>query len=223
MATLDDFEYEQENQNEETKNSDLISRCQFEDASLNKKKFPVIRDRITANQMSNFIECDYTTVNELKKVHEWQDRYAGYVYFKEKIIGKIGKKGKKNNFYWLETNDLYLENVRSAIDADKDYWISAAEVSKRITDDDDKPVLREKWISSMPCHFLILDLNEAVEAENLNLDFNLSGGQMAELVLEHCSQRGLPEPLIWGDHEELAVVWPLKVPYKKGRNSSDCF
>ncbi|MBR2208107.1 MAG: hypothetical protein IJ859_04780, partial [Synergistaceae bacterium] len=197
MATLDDFEYEQENQNEEPKNSDSISRCQIEDASL----------------------LNDAWQSSLEKIHEWHESFASYVYFKEKILGKVGRTGKKFEFSWLETNDLYFENVRSAIDADKDYWISAAEVSKRITDDDGKPILREKWVSSMPCHFLILDLNEAVEAENLNLDFNLSGGQMAELVLEHCRQRGLPEPLIWGDHEELAVVWPLKVPYKKGRNS----
>ncbi|MBR2208819.1 MAG: hypothetical protein IJ859_08465 [Synergistaceae bacterium] len=41
MATFDDFEYEQKNQNEEPKNSDSISRCQFEDASLNKKNSPL--------------------------------------------------------------------------------------------------------------------------------------------------------------------------------------
>ena len=39
---------------------------------------------------------------------------------------------------------------------------------------------------------------------------------MTELVLEHCRQRGLPEPVIWGDHEELAVVWALETPYGKG-------
>ena len=44
MATLD---YEQKNQNEEPKNSDLISRCHFENASPNKKN-SATRDRITA-------------------------------------------------------------------------------------------------------------------------------------------------------------------------------
>ncbi len=151
----------------------------------------------------------------IEKFHEWHDSKASYVFLKEKILGKVGRTGKKNNFYWLETNDLYLESVRSAIDADKDYWISAAEVSEKIKDKDGKPVLREKWVTSMPCHFLILDLNVAVEAENLNLDFNLSGEQMTELVLEHCRQRGLPEPIIWGDHEELALVWSLETPYFK--------
>ena len=191
MATLD---YEEKNQNEKSENSDSISRCQFENASL-------LND---AWQLS------------LEKIHDWHESFASYVYFKEKIIGRLSKTDKKNNFYWLETNDLYLENVKRAVDSDKDYWISAAEVSEKIKDKDGKPVLREKWVTSMPCHFLILDLNEAVEAENLNLDFNLSGEQMSELVLEHCRQRGLPEPIIWGDHEELALVWALEKPYEKG-------
>ena len=171
--------------------------------------------------MNNHIDCDYTTIDGLKKIHEWHDREARYVYFKEKIIGKRERNEKKNNFYWLETNDLYFENVQSAIediDVDKDFWISAGEVGEvatLITNDDGKPIFRVKWISSMPCHFLIFDLEEATIPENLNLDFDLGGEQMAELVLEHCRQRGLPEPIIWGDHEEVAVVWPLKVPYKK--------
>ena len=208
MATLD---YEEKNQNEEPKNSDLISRCQFENASFNKKN-SAIRDRITGEIMLNSVENDYIIFSGLRNIHEWHDSKASYVYFKEKIISKTGKEGKKNNFYWLETNDLYLENVKSAVDSDKDYWISAAEVSERIKDKDGKPVLREKWVTSMPCHFLILDLNVAVEAENLNLDFNLSGEQMTELVLEHCRQRGLPAPIIWGDHEELAVVfWKRRI------------
>ena len=138
---------------------------------------------------------------------------------KEKIAGKRSRGEKKNNFYWLEINDLYLADVQRAIDEERDYWISAAEVSTplRNEDDDGKPIFREGWVMSMPCHFLILDLEEAGISENLNLDFYLSGEQMTELVLEHCRHRGLPEPIIWGDHEELAVVWPLKVPYEKGR------
>ncbi len=47
MATLDDFDYEEKNQNEESKNSDSISRCHFENASQN-KKISAIRGRITA-------------------------------------------------------------------------------------------------------------------------------------------------------------------------------
>ena len=193
MATLDYSDHKQNKNSEESLKQTSTECCSFENASL----------------------LNDVWQSSLEKIHEWHESFASYVYFKEKRIGKLSKTDKKNNFYWLETNDLYLENVKSAVDSDKDYWISAAEVSERIKDKDGKPVLREKWVTSMPCHFLILDLNVAVEAENLNLDFNLSGEQMTELVLEHCRQRGLPAPIIWGDHEELAVVWPLETPYFK--------
>ena len=107
---------------------------------------------------NNFVVDNYITVDELKKIHEWHDNIARYVHFKEKIIGKRGRNEKKNNFYWLEKNDLYLATIQKAIDCDKDYWISAAEVSYRLCDKNGTPLFREKWISSMPCHFLILDL-----------------------------------------------------------------
>ena len=163
---------------------------------------------------------DYITY--IKKLHGWNGKNARYVYFKEKIAGKRSRGEKKNNFYWLRLSDLYLATEQEAIPAiceERDYWFSAAEVWKPVTDINEKPFLRENWVTSMPCHFLILDLEEAVISENLNLDFYLRGEQMTELVLEHCRHRGLPEPIIWGDNEELYVVWPLEVPYTQGRNS----
>ena len=35
---------------------------------------------------------------------------------------------------------------------------------------------------------------------------------MAELVFEYCHKRGLPEPIIWGNNEEIA----LDKPYETG-------
>ena len=162
-----------------------------------------------------FREIENSWERSLEKFHEWYDMYAEYAYFKEKIISKTGKKGKKNNFYWLETNDIYFERIQRAVKTDRDYWISAAEVSERIKDKDGKPVLREKWISQIRCHFLILDLKEASKAENLGLEFTLWEKHITELVLEHCRQRRLPEPIIWGDHEEVVILWPLRDPYYK--------
>ena len=156
----------------------------------------------------------------IEKLHKWHNSSKRYFYFKEKILGKRARNEKKNNFYWLAVNALYIENVQRVIDTDKDYWISPAEVSYRLCDKNGTPLFREKWISSMPCHFLILDLEEARISENLNLDFELGGEQMAELVLEHCRQRGLPEPIIWGDREEVAIVWPLDKPYEKGESEN---
>ena len=116
----------------------------------------------------------------LEKLHKFDEKYAWYVYFKEKIPGKKSRNEKKNNFYWLENDDLYREDVLRAVDEERDYWISAAEVSTPLRDeyDDGKPIFRESWITSMPCHFLILDLEEAGISENLNLDFYLNGEQM---------------------------------------------
>ena len=169
------------------------------------------KDEFSLREFKNLWE------RSLGKLHEWYEREARYVYFKEKIAGKRSRNEKKNNFYWLENDDLYRADVQRAIDEKRDYWFSAAEVSTPITDINEKPFFREKWVTSMPCHFLILDLEEAVISENLNLDFYLRGEQMTELVLEHCRHRGLPEPIIWGDNEELYVVWPLEVPYREGR------
>ncbi|MBR6901265.1 MAG: hypothetical protein IKN30_04295 [Synergistaceae bacterium] len=198
-----DLEEDDDFSGEDEDTASLFCRCQNTSP----------KDEFSLREIKNLWE------RSLGKLHKLDEEYAWYVYFKEKIPGKKSRNEKKNNFYWLENDDLYREDVQSAVDEERDYWISAAEVSTplRNEDDDGKPIFREGWVTSMPCHFLILDLEEAGISENLNLDFYLSGEQMTELVLEHCRHRGLPEPIIWGDHEELFVVWPLKVPYEKGR------
>lgn len=178
---------------------------------------PVVHQSENASQQDDFAfrEIENSWERSLEKFHDWYDTFAQYAYFKEKIIGKTGKKGKKNNFYWLETNDIYLERIQRAVKTDRDYWISVAEVSERIRDKDGKPIFREKWISQIRCHFLVLDLKEASKTENLGLDFTLWEKHITELVLEHCRQRGLPEPIIWGDYEEVVILWPLRSPYYK--------
>ena len=178
---------------------------------------PVVHQSENASQQDDFAfrEIENSWERSLEKFHDWYDTFAQYAYFKEKIIGKTGKKGKKNNFYWLETNDIYLETIQRAVKTDRDYWISVAEVSERIKDKDGKPIFREKWISQIRCHFLVLDLKEASRAENLGLEFASWDNQITELVLEHCRQRGLPEPIIWGDYEEVVILWPLRDPYYK--------
>ena len=124
--------------------------------------------------------------------------------------GKKGKTGKKNIEQWIETNDLYY-GLPETIKTDRDYWISAAEVVERITKAG-TPVLRDKWIYSMRCHFQILSLKDASQL----LGFQITCEQLKELVLEHCRQRVLPEPIMWEDGEDLTLVWPLSEPYYKG-------
>ncbi len=143
----------------------------------------------------------------LQKIHEWHDMSVVYVYFKEKILGKKGKTGKKNIYQWIETNDVYY-GIPETIKTDRDYWISAAETATQITKGE-TPMLREKWVVSVRCHFLILSLEEASSM----LGITLTCEQLKELVLEHCRQRGLPTPIIWTDGEELTVVWALEEPY----------
>ena len=153
----------------------------------------------------------------LQKIHEWYDMSVYYVYFKEKILGKKGKTGKKNNYQWIETNDIYTDyGLPETIKTDRDNWFSVAETATRITKDG-TPVLREKWVSSVSCHHQILSLDEAC----VNLGINLTCEQLAELVLEHCRQRGEPAPIIWEDGEELTLVWALDTPYYRAVEEKD--
>ena len=94
------------------------------------------------------------------------------------------------------------------IKADRDNWISAAEVVKRI-DKDGIPSLREKWIYAMRCHFQILSIKEARRV----LELDISVEQLKELVLEHCHQRELPEPIMWEDGEDLTSLSFFSEPY----------
>lgn len=152
----------------------------------------------------------------LQKIHEFYDMRACYVLFKEKIIGKKGKTGKKNNVWWIETNSVYY-GLAETIRADRDNWISVAEVVKRKYKDG-IPSLREKWIYAMRCHFQILSIKEARRA----LELDISVEQLKELVLEHCRQRKLPEPIMWEDGEDLTLVWPLSEPYYKSEENYWC-
>ena len=153
----------------------------------------------------------------LQKIHEWYDMSVYYVYHKEKILGKKGKTGKRNNNHWIETNDIYTEyGLPETIKTDRDNWISVAETVTRITKDD-TPVLREKWVASISCHFQILSLDEACQ----NLGVNLTCEHLKGLVLEHCSQRGMPAPIIWEDGEELTLVWALETPYYRAVEEND--
>ena len=52
-------------------------------------------------------EMEALFARSLQKIHEWYDMSVYYVYFKEKILGKKGKTGKRNNYHWIETNDIY--------------------------------------------------------------------------------------------------------------------
>ena len=148
----------------------------------------------------------------LERYHDWHDMSARYVYIKEKIIGKKGKKGKKNICQWIETNEIY-DGLSSRIKADRDYWMSAGEVSEKIRDKSGTPVLREKWLTEMKCHFLILGLEEA--SHLLRLNVKLTVELLELLVIEHCRQRRLAVPMMWEDGEELTLVWVLDKPYYK--------
>ena len=184
-------EFEDENEQEE-KNDDQHRNDSF---ALNHSE--------TASQP----EIEGLFERSLQKIHEWHDMSVAYVYFKEKILGKKGKTGKKNIYQWIETNDVYY-GIPETIKTDRDYWISAAETATQITKGE-TPMLREKWVVSVRCHFMILSLEEASSM----LDFTLTCEQLKELVLEHCRQRGLPTPIIWTDGEELTLVWALEKPY----------
>ena len=151
----------------------------------------------------------------LERYHGWHDMSARYVYIKEKIIGKTGKKGKKNICQWIETNEIY-DGLSSRIKADRDYWMSAGEVSEGIKDKSGTPVLREKWLTEMKCHFLILGLEEA--SQLLRLNFTLTLELLGLLVIEHCRQRRLAVPMMWEDGEELTLLWVLDKPYYKEKS-----
>ena len=196
---MKEFEYEDEQAQE---NAD--QRCD-DSCSLNH------------SETASWHEMEALFARSLQKIHEWYDMSVYYVYFKEKILGKKGKTGKKNNYQWIETNDIYVEyRLPATIKTDRDSWISAAETVTQITKDD-TPVLREKWVASISCHFEILSLDEACQ----NLGVNLTCEQLAELALEHCCQRGMPVPIIWEDGEELTLVWALETPYYRAVEEND--
>ena len=149
---MKEFEYEDE---QEEENAD--QRCE-DSCSLNHSE--------TAYRQG----MEALFERSLQKIHEWYDMSVYYVYFKEKILGKKGKTGKKNNYQWIETNDIYVDyGLPETIKTDRDNWFSVAETATCITKDG-TPVLREKWVSSVSCHHQILSLDEAC----VNLGINLT-------------------------------------------------
>ena len=196
-----------------------MKEIEYEDEQEEENADQRCEDSCSLNHSDTASQHDIEALFErsLQKIHEWHDMSAFYVYFKEKILGKKGKTGKKNNYQWIETNDIYTDyGLPETIKTDRDNWFSVAETSTRINKDG-TPVLREKWVSSVSCHHQILSLDEAC----INLGINLTCEQLAELVLEHCRQREMPAPIIWEDGEELTLVWALDTPYYRAVEEKD--